>query len=156
VENVVKAFIGGGVLDGQDILRLFHDGQLGSIALGVAANGAGVGLGDVKAGGTEINPLFEGKQGFREGFSFFLRGAEEVKNDALGALGPDAGEFTELLNQPADGVVGGRDGVLLGQVNLQIIILIVLYHLASKKLYCGYCYQVKGQKSEVICVSNKS
>lgn len=57
VEDVVKSFIDAGMFQRQDVLRLLHNADLGDIALGIAADRAGVGLGDVTARRAEIDPL---------------------------------------------------------------------------------------------------
>ena len=53
VKHVIKPLVYAGMFQGQDVLGLFHDADLGTVSLDVAADGAGVGGGDIEADGAQ-------------------------------------------------------------------------------------------------------
>ena len=59
MQHMVESFVNAGMFQCQNILRLFYNTDFGSVTIAVAANGAGVGFGDITAGGTQGYFLLE-------------------------------------------------------------------------------------------------
>jgi hypothetical protein len=88
------------VLQGQYVLGLLHDADLAPVALLVGADRTGVGIGNVAADGAKPGLLLYRQDGIRQLPGLLLRGAQQVVGEALGALGPDAGQPVELPDKP--------------------------------------------------------
>ena len=105
---MIAAAVDAGALDGDDVERLFDDADGVGGAVGVGADGAGVGVGDVLADAAELGAVLDLEERVGERFGFGARGAEDVVGEALGALGADAGQAVEGVDQPGEG--GSGDG----------------------------------------------
>ena len=57
MEDMIKPVINPGVLQCQDVLRLFYDAELVAVTLLTAADGTGVSGSNIKAGGAKGNLL---------------------------------------------------------------------------------------------------
>ena len=92
-----------GALDGHDVLRLLDDADDRGVAAGVTADPALLGLRHVAAGAAEPHLVLDPVQGRGEPLDVDRFGGEQVERDALRALGPDAGQPAELVDQILDG-----------------------------------------------------
>ncbi len=104
VEDVVDAVVAAGFFDGGDVGGLFDDADEAVVAGGGGAVGAGVDVGDVVADGAEAEVLFNLADRVGEGVSVFGGGAEDVKGEALGGFGADAGELAQLVDEAGHGL----------------------------------------------------
>src|SRR3990172_1289378 len=108
MKHMVEAAVGLGALQRQDVQRLLDHADDAALAAVVGAHTAGVYLGDVLADGTEGDALLDLEDGGGERLRLGGRHAKEVIGEALSALGADAREFVELVDQASKG--GGRCG----------------------------------------------
>ena len=93
-------------LDCQDVQRLLDDADHGAIAVAVGADRARVDVRRVLAERAEGDALLDLDDRLGQGGRFFLGGAQEVVGETLGALGSDAGQAVQLLDQLGDGSGG--------------------------------------------------
>src|SRR6478735_9315327 len=98
-EHVVGAAELAGALDGDDVLGLLDDADGGLVAARVGADAAALGLRDVAAHLAEPDARLDLGQRRDETRDVLGVGLEQVEGDALGALGPDAGEPSELVDE---------------------------------------------------------
>src|SRR5690606_9663531 len=101
-EHVVPAPELPGPLDRDDVLRLLHDADDRRRAPRVAADLALLLLGDVPADLAEAHARLDVADHLDEARDVLRVLGEEVERDALGALGPDAGQPPELVDQVLD------------------------------------------------------
>jgi hypothetical protein len=99
VEDVVEAVVATGLFNGVDVRGLFHDAEQAGVAGGIGAIAARVNVGDVVAKRAEAEVLAKRADGGGKGFGFRIRGAQNVKSEALCGLGADAGKFAELVDE---------------------------------------------------------
>jgi len=88
-----------GALDGDDVLGLLDDADGRVVAPRVGADAALLGLGDVAALLAEADARLDLGEGRDEPGHVVGVGLQEVEGDALGALGTDPGESSELVDQ---------------------------------------------------------
>jgi len=105
------------MLYSQDILRLFYNANLAAVTPVAATEGAGVRLGYVKTGRAEGYFAFQGKYRFGQEFALLIPGTQQVEDDALGTLRPDAGQFIEFLNEVIDYISVGKNILLQGCIS---------------------------------------
>jgi hypothetical protein len=98
------------VFECQYVLGLLDDEDLGRVALGVAADLAGFGVGDVETGSAELGLLFERQQCVGKCLCLLNRGAQHIVREPLGAFGAYAGQFAEFLYQAVDRIRSLREG----------------------------------------------
>jgi len=101
-EHVIAAAELAGLLDREDVLRLLDHAQHGLVAPGVAADPALVSLGDVEADPAEPHLVLDLEQDLGQPTHVGLIGLKQVERDPLGALGTDAGESAELVDEVLD------------------------------------------------------
>ena len=103
---------------GEDVEGAFNDADLGLVAAGVGADGAGVCVGEVLTLRAEEDALFDADDGLSQGLGS-VGHAYEVVGEPLGAFGADAGQLVKLVDKTGDG--GGCGGevfhgyIVLGQ-----------------------------------------
>ena len=100
VEDVVDALVAAGAFDGLDAGGLFDDADKALVADRAGAVDAGIDVRDVVADGAEAKAGFQGAHGVGERGGVFVAGAQEMKGEALGALGADSGELLQFVNEP--------------------------------------------------------
>src|SRR5690606_27910035 len=98
-EHVVLPAELAGALDRDDVLGLLDDAQDVVAAAGVQADTAALTLGDVAADLAEANLALDLREDVREPLDVRGLGRQDVERDPLGALGPDPGESTELVDE---------------------------------------------------------
>src|SRR4051794_19421455 len=104
-EHVVAPAELTGALDGHDVLGLLDDAQHVVDPPRVAADPALLGLGDVVAGHAEADLLLHPGQRRDQPADVGGLRREQVERDPLGALGPDARQPPELVDQILDGAL---------------------------------------------------
>ena len=111
MKHVIQAPVRPGPFEGHQVATFFHHADLVLVALGVGADLARRGIGEVAAQIAEHQavPRLQDSLGQRPGLLF--REPDDVVCDALGALGADAGQPVELIYKPAEGP-GGAGAVL--------------------------------------------
>ncbi len=114
MEDVIEAAEAARAFDGQGVQGLLHHADEGTVPLGVAAEAAGVYVRQVLADGTEDDALLGLQKGLGQGPHLGQGGPQDVVGEALGALGADAWQLVELLDEPGDGP-GGRYRILQTQ-----------------------------------------
>ena len=101
-EHVVAAAELAGLLDRDDVLGLLDHADDRQVAPRVAADPALLGLGDVAADAAEPHLVLDLGQRADQPAHVDRVGGEQVERDALRALGPDAGQPAELVDQVLD------------------------------------------------------
>src|SRR5262245_16380265 len=101
-QNMVTAAVFADFLDGRHVLRLLDHADHRRVAARVPADPALLLLGHVAAYPSEPAPLGHTYQHGGEAAHVGRVGAQQVKRDALGALGPDAGQPAELIDEALD------------------------------------------------------
>src|SRR5262249_42537503 len=101
-QNMVAAAVFADFLDGRHVLRLLDHADHRRVAARVPADPALLVLGHVAAHPAEPDPLGDLDQHGGEAPHVDRVGAQQVKRDALGALGPDAGQPAELVDEVLD------------------------------------------------------
>jgi hypothetical protein len=91
------------LINGGDVGRLFDDADQALVARGAGAIYAGIDVGNVVADGAETKIGFDITDSDGEGFGVFIAGAENVKSQALRALGSNARELFQLIDQARHG-----------------------------------------------------
>ena len=86
-------------LDRHHVLGLFDDADRGAIPPRVAADPAGLGLGDVEADLAETDLLRDLTQRVREALHVGLVGLQDVEGNSLGALRADAGQPAQFVDE---------------------------------------------------------
>src|SRR5690606_20044151 len=101
-EHVVTTPELAGLLDRHDVLGLLDDTDdlVGSAR--IPADAALLGLGDVEAGGAEPHELLDPLERCREPVAVGRVGLQQMEGEALGALRPDPGQSTELVDEVLD------------------------------------------------------
>jgi len=103
VEDVEDSIEVLGLFDGSDIRGLFHDAHQTLVAGRTGAVRAGIDVGDVVADRAETEIRFDVPDGLGQAFGIFIAGAEDVEGQTLRALGADAGELFQFINEPRHG-----------------------------------------------------
>jgi hypothetical protein len=114
---MIHSVINTRVLYRQNVLRLLNNTDLAGVTLVVTAEGAGVRLGYVKTGRAEGYFAFQGKYRFGEELALLITGTQQIEDDALSTLRPDAGQFIELLNEVIDYISVGKNVLLQGCIS---------------------------------------
>src|SRR5207302_6061900 len=102
--HVIDALEVARLLDRHHVLRLLDDANQVAIAGVAAAEDARVGVGDVVADGTIGDALLHLAHGVHEAVGLFARRLENVKREPLRALGTDAGQALQLLDEADEGL----------------------------------------------------
>ena len=134
---MVESFIYPGMLQGQDILWLFYDANLAVVAFSAEADRAGVGLGDVEAGGAQGDFLFQRQDGFGQEFGLLVRGTQKIVSNSLRTLWPNTGQLVKLLDELIDSF-GSRYNTL------------ALYWLSLILLHKSRDFKTAGQSTELL------
>ena len=98
-EDVIQPAELAGALDGGDVGRFLDDADELRIAARVLAEGAERRLGEVPTPLASADPLGQQDQRFGEATALIGRLAQQVKDEALRGLSPDAGQARELAGQ---------------------------------------------------------
>src|SRR6266508_3512368 len=95
-------------LEREQVIRLLDDAERPGIALGVATDAAGILLGHVEAYRAVDDELLELDEGFGQRRHLGGGTLEEKEGQALGRLGPDAGQPLERVDEPRNrlGIIG--------------------------------------------------
>src|SRR5690606_4694144 len=101
-EHVVAAPELAGLLDRDDVLRLLHDADDVGVAARVAADPALRLFRDVPAGAAEADLVLDLLERLGEALDVRRVGGEEVEGDPLRALGADAGQPAQLVDEVLD------------------------------------------------------
>src|SRR5690606_34175052 len=101
-QDVVAAPELTGALDGDHVLGLLHHADHRRVATYVPADATQCLLGDVAAGRAEADLRLDLHQGLREAPYVGRFRLEDVEGDPLRALGTDAGQPTQLVDQVLD------------------------------------------------------
>jgi hypothetical protein len=104
VEDVVAAAELPGALHGQQVGDALHHADDPRVAPGVAADGAGVALGEGLAGGAAADVADHPDHRLGQGPGLLGAGLEDVEGEPLRRLLPDAGQAGQLADQPRDGI----------------------------------------------------
>ena len=99
-QHVIHAFEVARLLDGRDVLRLLDDADEPVVARRVRAEVAGIGVGDVAAHRAVGDAILDVVHGLDEPFDFLARRFQDVEREPLRALGADAGQALQLLDEP--------------------------------------------------------
>src|SRR5579864_3887189 len=86
-----------------DVGRFFDDTDQALVARGTGAVDTGIDVGNVVADRAETKISFDVADSDGEGFGVFIAGAEDVKSQALRALGSYARELFQLIDQARHG-----------------------------------------------------
>jgi len=100
VENSVEVL---GLVDRGDVRRLFDHTHQTLIPRGARAINTWIDIGDVVANGAKTQIRFDVSHRRGQCLGVVIAGAENVKGEALRALGPDAGELFQLIDQARHG-----------------------------------------------------
>ena len=103
VQHVIDAVVVRAFDDG-DAGRLFDDANLALIARRARAIDARIDIGDVVADGAEAQLCLELADGVGERIGIRGARAQNVKGEALRALGSDAGQLAQLLDEARHGL----------------------------------------------------
>lgn len=74
------------------------------VSFGVLAENAEGVLGDIHADRTEADFFLDLDQGLAEFTDLLTRGSEDVKCEPAGGFLSNAGQFSQVLDQPLDGI----------------------------------------------------
>ncbi len=88
-----------GPIDHGDVLRLFDDADHAMVAARIAAQSAGIRVGDVVADGAVGDAILDVADRLAQPLRVLSRRAQDVERKALRALGPHTGKFLELVDQ---------------------------------------------------------
>jgi hypothetical protein len=113
MEHVVESPVDAGMLYSQNVLWLFNHAYLAMVPPVIAADGAGVRVGDVKAGRAEGNLLSYRHYCLSQFHSLLLWGTQQVVGEALGAFSSDTRQLAQFLNESGNGI--GRGCMVLVQ-----------------------------------------
>ena len=112
LQDVVAAAEGAGLLEGEEISHLLHDAEATHISAGIAADEAGIFVGEIEARGAEADLALDLQDAGSKGFGQLSRGTEEKEGQAGGRLLTDPGELGELGDESRQRRgVGGHDKV---------------------------------------------
>src|SRR5262249_8265491 len=103
-EHVIAPAELAGALEGQEIVGLFHDTEGAALPRRIAADPAGILLGDVEAHRAVEDPRLELRQRLGELSDLVRRSLEKEEGEALRRLRPDAGQLLERFDEPRDGL----------------------------------------------------
>ena len=98
-QHVIHALEVARLLDGRHIRRLFDDADDVMIPIHIAAEGAGVDVGDVVAHRTVRDALLHVAKGVSQPLGAVARALEDMEGQALRPLGADARQSLELLDE---------------------------------------------------------
>lgn len=106
MQDVVAAVVAGGALHGEHIQGFLHHTNEGGVALRVGTHLAlaAPAESEVEANGTLTDGTFEVLQCASQVLGELIRRTEEVKGEARGGLGTDAGQALERQYQALQGV----------------------------------------------------
>src|SRR5574337_322110 len=102
-QYVVPSLEAGSLLDSPQVVGLFHHAQRRSVSSRVGADGALLALRDVIADRTTLDSILQLDNGLGQCHRLLLGGFEEMKGQALGGFGTDAGKADQLADQPDQG-----------------------------------------------------
>ena len=105
-QHVVEAVVAARALNRLDIARLTHHADAGGVAHRVLANGALVSGGVIKAAAAKMHFLLNLQNGLGQAAGLLGIGLEQVVGDALGRLGANARQATQLIEQFLQAMVG--------------------------------------------------
>ena len=91
------------LFNGGDVGGLLDDADQALVAGGTSAVGARVDVGDVVAHRAEAQIRFDVAYGLREAFGVFIAGAEDVEGKTLRALGSNARQLLQLVDEARHG-----------------------------------------------------
>ena len=91
-----------GPFDGHHVLGLLDDADTGQVTTRIQADAAFLGFGHVSADAAETDLLLDLHQRGDEPFDIDSVGLEQMERDALRALGTDARQSSELVDQVLD------------------------------------------------------
>ena len=104
MEHMVQPLVLSRSLHGDDVLGVGHHADGGLIPPRAGAQGAEpLPLGQVLTDGAVGDGAFGVADGIGEGFRLPVRQVQDIKRQALGGFGADAGELGELLRQRFQG-----------------------------------------------------
>lgn len=103
MEDVVLAVKFFDPLHGHDVPRAFHHADDVLAAAVVAADGAGILVGQIAADGAVAHGLFGVRDGVSQCLCLFIRQGQNVKGQSLRRLASDAGQLGQLVDQAAQG-----------------------------------------------------
>ena len=103
VENMEDSVEVLGLLDGRDIGGFFDHAHQSLVTRGTSAVDAGIDVSDVIADGAEAEIGLDIAHRNRQGFGVFIARAQNVESETLGALGADAGELLQFIDQARHG-----------------------------------------------------
>src|SRR5690606_1905294 len=103
LQHVVPAVELAGLLDRHQVAGLLDHADDAGVTAGVGADAALLALGDVEAGAAERHLLLDLGDGPGQAQGVLRVDLQQVEGDALGRLGPDAGEAAQLVDQVLDG-----------------------------------------------------
>src|SRR2546428_5544904 len=95
-------------LDRADIARFLDHAQQSRVAPGVAADRAGVFIGEIAACRARHDPSADSPDGLRQTLRDLRGLLQQMEREPLGGLAPDAGELSELRHELLDGGHGSR------------------------------------------------
>lgn len=107
-EHMVQAVVGTRALDGLHVARLAHHADAGAVAHAVHADGALVGRSVVEAAAAEVHVFLYVEDGLGQTARLLGIGFEQVVGDALRALGANARQTAQLIEQPLKILVAGH------------------------------------------------
>ena len=106
-QHVIDAAELARLLDDRDVLRLLDDADQPLVAGRAGAERAGIGVGDVIARRAVGDALLDVADGVAQPLGILARRAQDVEREPLRALGADAGQLLQLLDEADEG--SGRD-----------------------------------------------
>ena len=98
-QHVVQAVVAAGALNRRDVARLAHHADPVAVAGHVLADGALIAGGVVEAAAAEVDLVFDHENGVGKTAGLLGIRLEEVIRDALSALGTDAGQAAQLIEE---------------------------------------------------------
>src|SRR5206468_5076598 len=102
-QDVIAAAVAAGALDRADVARFLDHAQQGRVAARVAADRAGILVGEVPADLARRNLSTDAPDGLRQALRGFRGLLQQMEREPLGGLAPDAGELSELRHELLDG-----------------------------------------------------
>src|SRR5262249_29264699 len=103
MQNVINAFECARGLDGENVVRLLHDANLGVVAMRIAAVRAKLGVADVVALGAQAEVIFDLNQRSGKTRGVVAGGPQHVERESLRGLLPDPWETAKLIDEALQG-----------------------------------------------------